>query len=189
MLAGLLKPDSGSIRINGDVWFDSSKTVNVRPQDRGIGIVFQDYSLFPNMTVRGNLEFALQKGQSPKVVDDLLELTHMSNLHDKKPAILSGGQKQRVAVAMALVRKPRLLLLDEPLSALDSLMQSKLQDYLLHVHEKYKLTTILVSHDMSEVIKMSRRVLLLEEGRIKKDGTPLEVLPLEGLGLWERGSG
>jgi len=188
MLAGLLKPDTGSIRIDGDVWFDSTKSLNVRPQDRGIGIVFQEYSLFPNMTVRGNLEFALQKGQSPKVVDDLLELTQMSNLHDKKPAILSGGQKQRVAVAMALVRRPRLLLLDEPLSALDSLMQAKLQDYLLQVHEQFKLTTILVSHDISEVIKMSKRVLVLEEGRVIRDGAPLEVLPLEGLGLWEKRS-
>lgn len=181
MLAGLLKPESGSIRIDDEVWYDSTTSVNVRPQDRGIGIVFQDYSLFPNMTVRGNLKFALQKGQSSKVVDELLELTQMASLQDKKPAILSGGQKQRVAVAMALVRKPRVLLLDEPLSALDSLMQSKLQEYLLQVHEQFSLTTILVSHDISEVIKMSKRVLVLEEGRIIKDGPPLDVLPLGGL--------
>jgi len=186
MLAGLLKPESGSIRIEGDVWFDSAKAVNVRTQDRGVGVVFQDYSLFPNMTVRGNLEFALQKGQSPEIVDDLLELTQMSNLHDKRPAILSGGQKQRVAVAMALVRKPRLLLLDEPLSALDSLMQSKLQDYLLQVHSQFKLTTILVSHDFTEVIKMSKRVLILENGHVVKDGAPLDVLPLDGLKFVER---
>jgi molybdate transport system ATP-binding protein len=183
MLAGLLRPESGFIRIDDDVWFDSAKSVNIRSQDRDIGIVFQDYSLFPNMTVRGNLEFALQKGQSTKIVDDMLELTQMTNLHDKKPAVLSGGQKQRVAVAMALVRQPRLLLLDEPLSALDSVMQSKLQDYLLQVHHQFKLTTILVSHDITEVIKMSKRVLVLEEGRILKDGAPLEVLPLQSLRL------
>jgi molybdate transport system ATP-binding protein len=188
MLAGLLKPDSGVIRYDGRLWFDSSQGVHVRPQDRGIGIVFQDYSLFPNMTVRGNLEFALQKGQPVKIVDDLLQLTELGNLGDKKPAILSGGQRQRIAVAMALVRNPKLLLLDEPLSALDSVMQSKLQDYILQVHEQFKLTTILVSHDINEVIKLSRRVLILEDGEIKKDGPPLVVLPLEGLKLWEKGS-
>lgn len=188
MLAGLLQPESGIIQIDDEIWYDSTKSINIRPQDRGIGIVFQDYSLFPNMTVRGNLEFALQKGQSPKIVDEMLELTQLSNLHDKKPAILSGGQKQRVAIAMALVRQPRLLLLDEPFSALDSVMQSKLQDYLLQVHEQFSLTTILVSHDITEVVKMSKRVLVLEEGKIQMDGPPLEVLPLEGLRMWEKRS-
>lgn len=186
MLAGLLKPDAGLIKFDGNVWFDSSKGIHRRPQLRNIGLVFQDYSLFPNMTVRGNLEFALQKGQSSGIVDDLLELTELGNLADKNPAILSGGQKQRVALARALVRKPNLLLLDEPLSALDSVMQSKLQDYLLQVHEQFKLTTILVSHDINEVMKMSKRVLILENGRVEKDGAPIGVLPLEGLRLWEK---
>ncbi len=186
MLAGLLKPDAGLIKFDGNVWFDSSKGIHRRPQLRNIGLVFQDYSLFPNMTVRGNLEFALQKGQSSGIVDDLLELTELRNLADKNPATLSGGQKQRVALARALVRKPNLLLLDEPLSALDSVMQSKLQDYLLQVHEQFKLTTILVSHDISEVMKMSKRVLILENGRVEKDGPPGEVLPLDGFRQWER---
>jgi molybdate transport system ATP-binding protein len=137
--------------------------------------------LFPNMTVRGNMEFALQKGQSSGIVDDLLELTELTNLADKNPAPLSGGQKQRVALARALVRRPKLLLLDEPLSALDSVMQSKLQDYLLKVHDQFSLTTILVSHDINEVMKMSKRVLILENGRVEKDGAPIDVLPLEGL--------
>jgi molybdate transport system ATP-binding protein len=186
MLAGLLKPDAGLIKFDGNVWFDSSKGIHRRPQLRNIGLVFQDYSLFPNMTVRGNLEFALQKGQSSGIVDDLLELTELRILADKNPATLSGGQKQRVALARALVRKPNLLLLDEPLSALDSVMQSKLQDYLLQVHAQFKLTTILVSHDISEVMKMSKRVLILENGRVEKDGAPGEVLPLDGLKLWEK---
>jgi molybdate transport system ATP-binding protein len=186
MLAGLLKPDSGLIKVDGNIWFDSSKGIHRRPQLRNIGLVFQEYSLFPNMTVRGNLEFALQKGQSSGIVDDLLELTELANLAGKNPATLSGGQKQRVALARALVRKPNLLLLDEPLSALDSVMQSKLQDYLLHVHEQFRLTTILVSHDINEVMKMSKRVLILESGRVEKDGAPIDVLPLEGLRLWEK---
>jgi molybdate transport system ATP-binding protein len=164
----------------------SSNGIHVRPQLRNIGIVFQDYTLFPNMSVRGNMEFALQKGQSSSIVDDFLELTELKNLSDKNPATLSGGQKQRVALARALVRRPKLLLLDEPLSALDSVMQSKLQDYLLLVHEQFKLTTILVSHDINEVMKMSKRVLILESGRVEKDGNPIDVLPLEGLRLWEK---
>jgi len=181
MLAGLLTPDDGRIVINGSTWFDKKEKVNIKPQLRNIGMVFQDYSLFPNMTVRENLEFALKKGQSKKIVDDLLQLTELSQLHNRKPALLSGGQKQRVALARALVRKPKLLLLDEPLSALELEMQSKLQDYLLQVHQEFKLTTILISHDLLEVIKISKRVLLLEDGHIKKDGTPAEVLPLSKL--------
>jgi len=181
MLAGLLQPDDGSIEVDNSIWFDKSKRINLTPQLRNIGIVFQEYSLFPNMTVRGNLEFALEKNQSKKIVDELLQLIELEQLHNKKPALLSGGQKQRVALARALIRKPKLLLLDEPLSALDTEMQTKLQDYILKVHHEFNLTTILVSHDLNEVIKMSKRVLVLEDGQIKKDGPPLDVLPINSL--------
>ena len=181
MLAGLLEPDGGHIEVDDSTWFDKNKRINIKPQLRNIGIVFQEYSLFPNMTVRGNLEFALEKNQSNKIVDELLQLTELEQLHDKKPSLLSGGQRQRVALARALIRKPKLLLLDEPLSALDTEMQTKLQDYILQVHQQFNLTTILVSHDLNEVIKMSKRVLILEEGQIKKDGLPMDVLPLNYL--------
>jgi molybdate transport system ATP-binding protein len=181
MLSGLLEPDNGQIEVDNNYWFNKSKKINIRPQLRNIGIVFQEYSLFPNMTVRGNLEFALEKNQSKKIVDELLQLTELEQLHDKKPGLLSGGQRQRVALARALIRKPKLLLLDEPLSALDTEMQTKLQDYILQMHHEFNLTTILVSHDLNEVIKMSKRVLILEEGQIKKDGPPLDVLPLANL--------
>jgi molybdate transport system ATP-binding protein len=177
MLAGLLTPDDGHIVTDNTTWFDKAKKVDLKPQLRNIGMVFQEYSLFPNMTVRGNLEFALKKESSADIVDELLQLTELEQLQDQKPALLSGGQKQRVALARALIRRPRLLLLDEPLSALDSVMQAKLQDYILRVHQQFSLTTILVSHDVFEVVKMSKRVLILEEGTIKKDGPPLEVLP------------
>jgi molybdate transport system ATP-binding protein len=106
-------------------------------------------------------------------------MMELGDLGNKKPTILSGGQQQRVALARALVRKPGLLLLDEPLSALDSVMQVKLQDYLLQVHEQFKLITVLVSHDLPEVMKMSKRVLILENGRISKDGSPIDVLSLD----------
>jgi len=181
MLAGLLTPDDGRIVCDRQVWFDKSKRINLRPQFRNLGMVFQEYSLFPNMTVQGNLEFALQKDQPKTNVEELLQLTELEQLRDKKPALLSGGQKQRVALARALVRRPKLLLLDEPLSALDTAMQTKLQDYILRVHRQYHLTTLMVSHDLNEVIKMSKRVLVLEDGTIKKDGSPLDVLPLDNL--------
>jgi molybdate transport system ATP-binding protein len=181
MLAGLLQPDGGYIKVDENIWFDKSKKINIKPQLRNIGIVFQDYSLFPNMTVRGNLEFALEKNQSKNIVAELLQITELEQLHDKKPDLLSGGQKQRVALARALIRKPKLLLLDEPLSALDTEMQIRLQDYILQIHQQFNLTIILVSHDLNEVVKMSKRVLVLEDGQIKKDGLPLDILPIANL--------
>jgi molybdate transport system ATP-binding protein len=181
MIAGLLTPDDGHISVDQTVWFDKSAKIDIKPQLRNIGIVFQDYSLFPNMTVKENLLYALEKGQSASVVDMLLQLTELGQLQNKRPAYLSGGQKQRVALARALVRKPKILLLDEPLSALDYEMQSKLQEYILTAHDEFKLTTIMISHDLLEVLKMSSRVLVLEDGHIKKDGQPSEVLPLASL--------
>jgi molybdate transport system ATP-binding protein len=180
-LAGLSQPDNGTIEVDRSVWFDKQKKINIRPQLRSIGIVFQEYSLFPNMSVRGNLEFALEKGQHKGIVDELLRLTELEQLQNKIPGMLSGGQKQRVALARALVRKPKLLLLDEPFSALDSEMQSKLQDYILNFHKQFNLTTVLISHDLTEVIKMSPRVIIMEDGQIKKEGRPADVLPLDRL--------
>jgi molybdate transport system ATP-binding protein len=177
MLAGLMKPDGGLIQVANEIWYrDAKNNIFVTPQHRRIGMVFQEHSLFPNMTVRENLTFALEKDQSPKIVDELLQITELENLQKSRPSILSGGQKQRVALARALVRKPKLLLLDEPLSALDTELRRKLQDYILQVHQHFGLTTILVSHDLPEVIKMSKRVLVLENGVITKDGDPQKIL-------------
>lgn len=175
MIAGLLRPDGGSVEVNGQTWFDSDKKTDRKPQQRSIGLVFQDYALFPNMTVKENLEFALVKKQDPAIVAELIDTIELGDLQHRKPDTLSGGQKQRVALARALVRRPEILLLDEPLSALDASMRIKLQDYLLKVHRQFHLTTLLVSHDVSEVLKMSDQIILLENGRITRQGTPLKI--------------
>ena len=175
MLSGLLNPDNGSITVNNKAWFNASKKINLKPQKRSVGFLFQDYALFPNMTVNENLQFALEKNQDQQVVTHLIDLIELTDLQHRKPDQLSGGQKQRVALARALVKKPEILLLDEPLSALDVTMRTKLQDYLLKVHKEFNLTTILVSHDVGEVVKMSDQIFMLENGKIIKQGNPLEV--------------
>ena len=175
ILSGLFKPDSGNIIVNDKIWFDSNKRINLLPQNRKIGYVFQDYALFPNMTVRQNLEFALKKGQSDEKVSNLIEIIELGDLQNKKPETLSGGQQQRVALARALVQQPELLLLDEPLAALDTKIRFKLQDYILKVHREYNLTTLLISHDIGEIMKLSDRVFVLEKGQITKQGPPDEI--------------
>ncbi len=175
ILAGLLRPDSGKIDVDGKIWFQStSKRISLKPQERNLGFVFQDYALFPNMTVLENLEFALGE-QNDFDVNYLLELTELGDLKHKKPETLSGGQQQRVALARALAQKPDILLLDEPLSALDDAMRRKLQHYLLKAHKEFGLTTVLVSHNVEEIIKLSDWVIELKQGNIIQQGKPSEV--------------
>jgi len=175
LLSGLTSPDNGSIRFGNSIWFDKAKNINLSAQQRTIGFMFQDYALFPNMTVRKNLEYALQKNESHEIIDELISVMEIEQLQDKKPQALSGGQQQRVALARALVRKPKLLLLDEPLSALDKEMRYKLQEYIVRVHKQFHLTTILVSHDLPEIYKLSDTVITLESGKIIKQGSVSEL--------------
>jgi molybdate transport system ATP-binding protein len=176
MVAGLMNPESGSVVVGKETWFDSSGKINIKPQNRSIGMVFQEYSLFPNMSVRENLEFALEKNQNKNIIDELLGIMELTNLDNKKPGLLSGGQKQRVALARSLVRRPKLLLLDEPLSALNTDLRAKIQDYILMIHEQFSLTTLLVSHDIPEIMKMSKRVIVIENGVVKKDCHPSALI-------------
>jgi molybdate transport system ATP-binding protein len=174
MLAGLADPDRGRIDVNGETWFDSDRRIRLSPQKRSIGFVFQDYALFPNLSVRQNVAYATGKNDAGWI-DELLELTGLSALQHRLPATLSGGQKQRAALARAIARKPALLLLDEPLSALDAGLRGQLQDDLAALHRRFGLTTLLVSHDIGEVFKLARHVLRLERGKIVQAGTPAEV--------------
>lgn len=175
ILSGLMNPDKGIVKVKDTFWLNTNSKINLPPQKRKIGYVFQDYTLFPNMSIQENLLFALEKGQDKAIVDELLQTMELVSLQHQKPNQLSGGQQQRVALARALVRQPDILLLDEPLSAIDTEMRLKLQDYLLEVHRKYSLTTILVSHDISEIYKLSDQVIVIENSTITKQGTPSEV--------------
>ncbi len=185
MLSGLLKPDQGSISVNGKEWLHTERKINLTPQNRSVGYVFQDYALFPNMTVLQNLEFALKKGQNKAIIEELISVTELEDFKHSKPQLLSGGQQQRVALARALVQQPEILLLDEPLSALDFKIREKLQNYILAVHKKYGLTTILVSHDKEEIIKLSDKIFELKQGKIILAESPSSFfkeicIPLKG---------
>ena len=175
MLAGFMQPDVGVIKVKDEVWFDSKNKINIVPQKRMTGFVFQDYALFPNMNVEENVLFGLPKTGSKKVVEELLELTELSGLRQKKIQVLSGGQQQRVALARALARKPKLLLLDEPLSAIDKEMRSNLQQTLLTIHSHYNVTAIIVSHDINEIVKLTSKTIHLQNGKIQQFASPVEI--------------
>ncbi|QOY54388.1 ATP-binding cassette domain-containing protein [Candidatus Sulfurimonas marisnigri] len=170
ILAGLEKA-TGNLHVDDKVWLDENKFMPV--QKREIGFVFQDYALFENMSVLDNLLY-VQKDK--KLADHLLHVTELSELRNRVPNTLSGGQKQRVALCRAMMKRPKLLLLDEPLSALDTTMRTKLQNEILTLHKEFGTTTIMVSHDPSEIYRLASRVVVLEHGKIINDGTPKDIL-------------
>jgi molybdate transport system ATP-binding protein len=175
ILAGLIKPDSGSIRVGNEYWFDSAKKINIPPQQRKIGFVFQEDALFPNMTVIENIAFALPKREDQQWLEEILSIINLKDLENRAIHTLSGGQKQRVSIARAIARKPAILLLDEALSALDHGMRSELQDYILSLHEKLQLSSIMVSHDLGEISKMADLVFVIENGKITRSGDVLSI--------------
>ncbi|MFZ8859127.1 MAG: ABC transporter ATP-binding protein [Thermocrinis sp.] len=175
MLAGLEKPEEGYIEVKGEVWYDSKRGINLPPQKRDVGFVFQDYALFPNMSLFENIAFGMKK-KDPKKVMELLKLAGLEQLKDKKPSVLSGGQKQRVALLRALAKEPKLLLLDEPLSALDPETAIILREEIKKFQRSFNIPTIMVSHSREDALSLASRVLLLSEGKIKSVGKPKDVL-------------
>lgn len=175
LIAGLIKPEKGFIKVNGNEWYNASKNIFLSPQKRKVGFVFQDYSLFPNLTVLQNIEFASENKKDIAQLKEIIEIMELEKFKGRFPETLSGGQKQRVALARAIARRPSILLLDEPLSALDSEIRLKLQDFILKVHRKLNLTTIMVSHDLSEIFKMSNKVVRLKKGKIISQGDASNV--------------
>ncbi|MCE7217374.1 sulfate/molybdate ABC transporter ATP-binding protein [Campylobacter coli] len=178
IIAGLIKPEFGRIEIEDELWLDTQKNINLSIQKRKIGFVFQDYALFPNMSVKENISYAATSKQK---AEELLSLMNLENLAKIYPKNLSGGQAQRVALARALAREPQILLLDEPLSALDFKMRSFLQDELVKILQHFKITTLLVSHDLAEIYKLSHRILELSDGKIIKDARTNEFFTSSNL--------
>ncbi|MEA1917356.1 MAG: ATP-binding cassette domain-containing protein [Campylobacterota bacterium] len=170
VIAGL-ESATGSLQVADEKWLDGKKVVE--PQKRGIGFVFQDYALFANMSVMQNLLFVKK---DEELANHLLELTELYELKKRLPNTLSGGQKQRVSLCRAMMNRPKILLMDEPLSALDPSMRTKLQHHILTLHKEFGTTTIMVSHDPSEIYRLASRVVVLESGQIVNDGTPKDVL-------------
>lgn len=174
IIAGLLTPDEG------DVLFDGSSVLKVPVEKRGAVIVFQDYLLFPHLRVFENVEFGLKMAKVDKVkrqekVKDMLRLVEMEGYEEKYPHELSGGQKQRVALARALAVEPKVLLLDEPFSNLDTRLRESMRDFILEIQKKLNITTILVTHDKEEALMMSDRIALMLNGTIKQYGSPIEL--------------
>ncbi len=178
IIAGLIKPEFGRIEVGDELWLDTQKNINLAIQKRKIGFVFQDYALFPNMSVKENISYAATSKQK---VEELLSLMNLENLAKIYPKNLSGGQAQRVALARALAREPQILLLDEPLSALDFKMRSFLQDELVKILQHFKIATLLVSHDLAEIYKLSHRILELSDGKIIKDARTNEFFTSSNL--------
>lgn len=165
MIAGLVKPDKGSMSINSIPVYDSGKKINLIPQRRHVGYMFQDYALFPNMTVEKNIRFAQGHKKDNELVEALICEFGLNNLRRQRPDKLSGGQKQRVALARAIAAKPHVLLLDEPLSAVDEEMRITLQDEIIKAHTLFSMTTVMVSHDRTEIARLSTHLLPIGQGK------------------------
>ena len=170
ILAGL-EEASGTINIDNNIWLNDK--FSLAPKKREIGFVFQDYALFPNFSVIDNL---LYVNKDKDLANYLLKMTELDELKNRFPQTLSGGQKQRISLCRALMNRPKILLMDEPLSALDSNMITKLQDEILTLHKEFGTTTIMVSHDSSEIYRLANRMVVLNYGQIISDGTPKEIL-------------
>jgi molybdate transport system ATP-binding protein len=179
-IAGLMKPDEGLIRANGDLFFDHALKVDVPPEKRSFGYVFQDRVLFPHMTVRGNIHYGckgLLKSEIRLKVDEMIGLFHLRGLEDRFPAEISGGQKQRVALARALIGRPDALLLDEPFSALDHPIRLEMIRFLKEVRKEFNLPVVLITHDVFEAYALADKVIVYSGGKVVRTGSPGEIFP------------
>lgn len=176
-LAGLAKPDDGWIRFGEALWFDSARRLHLPVQRRRVGMVFSDYPLFPRMTVRKNVGYA---GASDAQVSAWLERFELSALADRLPAQLSAGQQQRVAIARTLAADPRLLLMDEPFSALDGALSLRIQDFLVPMLKETPLPVLWVTHDLEEAMRLADTLVLMDGGRVIAKGRPRALLDRPG---------
>ena len=178
-IAGLVRPDEGRIATSEKILFDRARGINVSPQLRRVGYVFQDLALFPHLTVQGNVEYGLSRlGREPRRRRSaaILESFRIAPLHLRRPGEISGGERQRVALARALVIDPAILLLDEPLAALDAATKSKIVDDLRAWNQEHRIPIVYVTHSREEVFALGERVIVLENGRPVAQGTPHQVM-------------
>lgn len=179
-IAGIFTPDDGYIRLYGKELFNSYKKINVLPQQRNIGYVFQNYALFPHFTVYENIAYGIRKIDKKtrhNKVMDMIDKMQLNGLEKRYPSQLSGGQQQRVAIARSLITEPKLLLLDEPFSALDVNVRSTLRKELLNiVRQKYNGIVLLVTHDIEEAVEMSNKILIMDNGKVVQIGDKKEVI-------------
>ena len=179
-IAGLLKPDTGEVYIGDQLVTAMEKKVFVQPQQRNIAMVFQEYALYPNMTVRKNMSFGLQtlkvdKAEIEKRVNYMAKMLSIEHLMERKPAELSGGQRQRVALGRALVRDPNVFLLDEPLGNLDAKLREQVRYELKKIQSELGVTTVYVTHDQTEAMTMADHIILMRDGMIMQEGTPSDL--------------
>ncbi|MBI5075549.1 MAG: ATP-binding cassette domain-containing protein [Nitrospirae bacterium] len=178
MIAGLLAPDNGKIVLGETLLFDSGQGVNVGPQRRSIGYVFQDLALFPHMTSGENIRYGghgIDKTEQEQRCKELLRMFRITGLEDRLPSQISGGQKQRVALARALIRRPGALLLDEPFSALDMPIRFEMRAILKEIQQTFDIPVVLITHDADEALALADRVIVYAEGRVIQAGPPEEI--------------
>jgi len=176
-LAGLERPEHGEIRFGADVWFNAAKAVNLPPQQRGVGYLFQQYALFPHRNVAQNIAYGVpgERSEAAARVESLIEQFELSGLHNRLPRELSGGQQQRVALARAIACRPKLLLLDEPLSALDHTLRQNVRSQLRRWLKQCAAPTLMVTHDRDDAMALGDRIVVLDQGRILQQGPLAEV--------------
>lgn len=178
LLAGLARAESGFIRLGNRILFDSSSNIFVPPQNRKIGYVFQDLALFPHMTVRENIYYGtlgIDKDEREKRVNEIMDILELQTFGTRYPSEISGGQKQRVALARVLVKKPEILLLDEPFTALDISLRIEMQKLLKELRCTVSIPVILVTHDLYEAYTMADRIIVYSAGHIAQEGSPYDV--------------
>lgn len=174
-IAGMIKPDSGYIELDGKVLYDSKKEINLSPQQRKVGYLFQNYALFPNMTIEKNIGCMLPKNDKLVIVADYIKKFRLEGLEKRYPSQLSGGQQQRVALARIFASQPKLLLLDEPFSALDSYLKWQLEQEMMELLAHYKGVVVYVSHNRDEVYRWCDRVIVMSEGKSEMPCTKSEL--------------
>lgn len=185
-LAGLERPNEGTVEFAGHPWFDSRRGLCLTPQQRDIGFLFQEYALFPHLTVAQNIGYGLptrstadwfrRHGEPGEAVQEMLNLFDLAGLQHRRPNQISGGQQQRVALARVLVRRPRLLLLDEPLSALDANLREQLRTDLRRLLVRFQIPVVVVTHDRTEAIALSDRIVVMDAGQFRQVGTVQQVI-------------